>query len=98
MRLGAQASDQPCEMFGAHRPRVVRTQHHHSHPQYLQLRLWGEVRDGPDTWVCGNCHDAIHEVLSWLLGEARVPDPMPGPRIRKAAQASFDWFEAARTM
>ena len=46
-------------------------------------------------WLCGNCHDATHEWLSWLLGEARRPDPEPGRYAKALAQCAFDWFTAA---
>jgi hypothetical protein len=92
----APAADQPCQIHGYHKPKVCRTQHHHSKPQYLQLRLWGEIRYGPDTWVCGTDHDNIHAWLDWLLGDARKPNPEPGRAEKASAQGSYDWFVAAQ--
>lgn len=94
--LGATAAAQPCQLYRVHRPKVVRTEHHHTHPQYLQLRLWGEVRDGADLFVCSNCHDALHEAIGWLLGESRRPDPMPGRKVMRSAEATVAWYRTAR--
>lgn len=90
--VSATAASQPCELYGYHAPRVVRTQFHHSRPQYLQLRLWGEVRFEADTWLCGSCHDAVHEWIGFLLGESRRPDPEPGRLAKAAAEATVEWF------
>lgn len=90
----ATAAEHPCELHLHHSPIVVRTQGHHRKPMYLQRRLWGEVRDDTVMWLCGNDHDAIHEVVGWLLGETRKPDPMPGWKVRAEAQRTVDWYAA----
>lgn len=85
----------PCELYldhGSAQPSL--TQGHHRHPQYLQERLWGEVRDQTLLWVCGTCHDNIHEWLYWLLGEHRRPQPDPPPRAKHEAQMAFEWYQA----
>ena len=91
--MTATAAERPCELYAYHAPHVVRTQGHHRHPQYLQERIAGRVWDGELLWVCGSCHDAIHEWLSWLLGEARRPDPEPGRLAKAEAQRAFDWYQ-----
>lgn len=91
--LTAQASERPCELY-AHSaaPIPSRTQGHHRHPVYLQNRVYGGIRDPELLWVCGLCHDSIHDVVSWLLGEARKPDPMPGRKAQAEARRTVDWY------
>ncbi len=92
----APAANRPCEMRRYHYPRVVRSVGHHRWPQYLQRRVWDEIRDGtPLIDLCDNDHAAVHEWLSWLLGEARRPNPEPDRRCKGEAQQAFDWFIAA---
>lgn len=93
----ATATEHPCELHLTHSPVVVRTQGHHRHPLYLQHRLWGEKRDDELLWLCGNDHDAVHEMIGWLLGESRRPDPMPGWKTRAEAQRTVAWFHANST-
>lgn len=92
----ATAGTNPCTLY-AHTgsPWPIRTQYHHSRPVYLQNRVYGEIRYGPDTWLCGLCHDSVHEVIAWLLGEGRQPNPEPGRNTLAAAQATVDWYHAA---
>lgn len=85
--------EQPCQLVKAHSPRPVMTEHHHTKPEYLQNRLWGEVRFGPDLWVCANCHDAIHAWLYWLLGEHRRPLNI-GYAARAQAERTYQWYMA----
>lgn len=92
----ATAADQPCMVYKYHAPHPVRTQFHHTKPVYLQNRLYGEIRYGPELWVCGTCHDSIHEWLGWLLGESRRPNPEPGWTIKRIAQATFDWYKSEK--
>ena len=92
----ARAADKPCQLHRHHSPRVVRTQGHHRRPVYLQNQVYGRIQDPELLWLCGSCHDAVHEWLSWLLGEARKPDPEPGRLAKAEAQAAFDWFTEAR--
>lgn len=92
----ATAALRPCELY-AHTaaPKPIRTQYHHRHPVYLQNRVYGEIRDaGPEDmlWVCGLCHDSIHEALGWMLGETRQPDPMPGYNVLREARRTADWY------
>lgn len=91
----ARATEQPCELYAYHSPRPSRTQGHHRHPVYLQNRVYGRIRDADLTWLCGTCHDNVHEWLSWLLGEARRPDPEPGRKAKTEARRSLDWYLAA---
>jgi hypothetical protein len=90
----ATAASRPCELVGYHAPAVVRTQGHHRRPQYLQVRLWGEVRDETLLWLCGSCHDAVHEWIGFLLGESRRPAPEPGRLAKAEAQRTVDWYRA----
>lgn len=93
--ITAQAAEKPCEMYRYHRPRPTRTQGHHRHPVYLQNRVYGKIQDSELLWVCGSCHDSIHDWLYWLMGERRKPHPDPGWRIKAEAERSYDWFLAA---
>lgn len=94
----ATASSRPCELHTYHSPTPARTQGHHRHPVYLQNRIYGRIVDNELLWVCGTCHDNIHEWLSWLLGEAREPSPHPGRLAKAEAQRTHDWYEAARVL
>lgn len=88
----AKASEQPCSLYAYHRPRPSRTQGHHRHPVYLQNKVYGKIRDPELIYVCGTCHDNIHEWLSFLLGDARKPSPEPGRLAKKEALYSYEWF------
>lgn len=90
----AMASEQPCQVYEYHAPHPVRTQFHHTKPVYLQNRLYGEILYGPELWVCGTCHDSIHEWLGWLLGESRKPSPEPGWKIKQIAEATYEWYHS----
>lgn len=96
--LTATAATQPCQLYRYHWPTPIRTQYHHSKPVYLQNRLYGRIVHPADFWVCGTCHDSIHETIDWLLREGRKPDPMPGRKVLAKARQAVDWYlqEAAR--
>jgi len=87
--------EQPCTLVRYHEPRPVMTEFHHGKPVYLQERLYGKVLYGPDTWVCANCHNAIHAWLYWLLGEHRMP-PWIGRAAKAAAEATLAWYLAEK--
>jgi hypothetical protein len=96
----ATARAHPCQLYAhAATPRPSRTQFHHRFPQYLQERVYGRtVLADPATdmlWLCGLCHDSVHDWLSYLLGEARVPDPPPSLRARTEAERAADWYWTA---
>lgn len=93
----AQAADRPCELY-AHSgsPRPTRTQGHHRRPVYLQNRLYGQIRDPELLWLCGLCHDSVHDWIGWLLGESRRPEPEPGFKAKAEARRAVDWYLAAR--
>lgn len=88
----ATAEARPCELYAYHSPRPSRTQGHHRHPVYLQNRVYGKIVDPELLWVCGTCHDNIHEWLGFLLGESRRPIPEPGTKAKAEAQRSFEWY------
>jgi hypothetical protein len=89
----APAVDRPCQLY-AHTgtPHPIRTQGHHRHPVYLQNRVWGRILDNELLWVCGLCHDSIHETLDWLLDEGRKPNPMPGTKTLAEARRTAEWY------
>jgi hypothetical protein len=94
----ATAFSHPCQLY-AHTgvPFPTRTQYHHRHPVYLQYRVYGEIRDTDDVdmlWVCGLCHDSIHDWISWLLGEARKSNPEPQLRTKLEAKRTVDWYRS----
>lgn len=92
----AKAADRPCELY-AHTssPIPTRTQGHHRDPVYLQNRAYGRIVNGTLMWLCGLCHDSVHDWISWTLGEARKPEPEPGWKAKREAQAAVDRYLAA---
>lgn len=86
------ASQQPCQLYKSHSPWPCRVQGHHRHPVYLQNRVYGHIQDSELLWLCGTCHDNVHEWLSWLLREARKPSPEPGAYAKREAQRSYLWY------
>ncbi len=88
----AMASERPCELYAYHAPMPSRTEGHHRHPVFLQNRVYGLIRDAELLWVCGLCHDNIHEWLGWLLGESRRPNPEPGRKAKAEARRTMDWY------
>ena len=93
--VAATAAEKPCELYRYHAPAVVRTQGHHRHPVYLQNRIYGRIQDPELMWLCGSCHDAVHEWIGFLLGETRRPNPEPGRLAKDEAQTTVTWFRAA---
>jgi hypothetical protein len=93
----ARATDRPCQLYAYHAPAVVQTEGHHRHPIYLQNRAYGRISDPELLWLCPNCHAAVHEWISYLLGERRRPSPEPGIRAKREAQAAVDWFRLWRS-
>jgi hypothetical protein len=94
----ATAAEKPCELYAYHAPTPSRTQGHHIRPVYLQNRVYGKIIDGTLLWVCGNCHDNIHEWLGYLLGESRRPNPEPGRLAKAQARWTYDWYVAEEAL
>ena len=94
----AYATERPCELAAYHAPAPVMTEGHHIHPVFLQNRVYGQIRDNELKYLCGNCHDAVHAWLYWLLGERR--EPLNVGRLAKAeAERTFTWYlEAGGTL
>ena len=90
----AQGAEQPCEVYEYHAPKPTRTQFHHLKPVYLQNRLYGTIKYGPELWACGTCHDSMHDWIYYLMGERRKPDPEPGWKVKRRAQETVDWYVA----
>lgn len=92
----ALASERPCQLY-AHTcsPKPTRTQGHHRHPVYLQNRVYGKIQDSELLWLCGLCHDSQHDLISFLLGEARKPDPWPGVKAVIEAEKTVTWYREA---
>jgi hypothetical protein len=92
------AGRQGCQLY-AHNspPHPLLVQGHHRFPEYLQRRVWGETRDGHLLWLCGLCHDAVHEMIRHQLGEGRRPDPWPGNAspVRREAQHAIALYRIA---
>lgn len=95
----ATAASRPCQLYvHAGTPRPTRTQGHHRYPVYLQNRIYGEILLPELLWLCGLCHDSVHDVIGWLLGESRQPDPMPGYAVLREAKRTVAWYRSeART-
>jgi hypothetical protein len=102
-RWSAPASTYPCQLYRTHAPRPTRTQWHHRFPEYLQRRVWGETRveDPPMPssphmlWLCGTCHDSVHDWISYLVDGWRRPDPPPGTSVRREAQHAVAMYRLA---
>lgn len=94
----ASAAERPCELLSYHAPTPSRTQGHHRHPVYLQLRVYGRVQDHERAWYCGTCHDNIHEAIGWLLGESRKPDPPVGRAAMAEARRTVAWYRQAELL
>lgn len=92
--ITATAASRPCQLHSYHSPRPSRTQGHHREPVFLQNRVYGRIQNSDLMWVCGTCHDNIHEWLEFLLGESRRPNPEPGRFAKIEAKRSYDWFQA----
>lgn len=90
--LTALAALRPCQLYAYHQPRPTRTQGHHRYPVYLQNRVFGRIALPELLWLCGTCHDSVHDWISWLLGEARKPDPEPGRLAKTEARRTVDWY------
>ncbi len=85
----------PCTLATYHAPTPVLTEYHHSKPVFLQNRLYGKIIYGADVWACGNCHDAVHAWLYWLLGERAQP-PYMGRNTKAEAERTYVWYLAER--
>lgn len=93
----AAAATRSCQLYAHTRsPVPARTQGHHRHPVYLQNRVYGRIRDTELLWLCGLCHDNVHEAIGWLLGESRRPDPMPGRKALDEAERAVAWYQSAK--
>ncbi len=91
----APAATHPCQMYldhGSAQPSV--TQGHHTRPVFLQNRKYGRIRDGSLLWLCGTDHDSLHAWLYYLLGERKMPDPLPPRRARRWAEEVYAWYVA----
>lgn len=93
--ITATAASRPCQLHNYHAPKPSRTQAHHRKPVYLQNQVYGNIQDGELLFVCGTCHDNIHEWLAYMLGEAREPNPHPGRLAKDEAEYSYEWFMKA---
>lgn len=87
------AAEKPCTLVAYHAPTPVMTEYHHSRPVYLQNKLWGQIRFPADTWLCSNCHDAVHAWIYFLLGERKAP-PNIGRAAKAEAERTVAWFLA----
>lgn len=85
------AAAQPCTLVAYHAPTPVITEFHHSKPVFLQNRVYGQIRFGADTWLCSNCHEAVHAWLYWLLGERKEP-PNCGRAAKAEAERTYRWY------
>lgn len=90
----ADAADRPCQMRLSHNPTPIRTQAHHRYPQYLQRRLWGEVRLQETVDWCGTDHDSTHAWLSFKLGEHYEPKLNPGTYVKAEVEHVLAWYAA----
>lgn len=89
----AQAAERPCQLYvHSLSPRPSRTQGHHRHPVYMQNVIFGHIKLPELLWLCGLCHDSVHDWLSFLTEETRRPNPEPGLLAKREAQRTFDWF------
>lgn len=69
------------------------TQGHHIKPEFLQRRIYdGKEPHQELVYLCGTCHDNLHNWLYFLLGEWREPMPHPPARAKAWAQTAYDWY------
>ena len=90
------ATKRPCVLVKTHAPAPVITEYHHSKPVYLQRRLYGEERYDADTWLCSNCHEAVHAWLYWLLRERAEPKNV-GRAAKAEAYRTYMWYLSEKT-
>lgn len=105
-RWTATAASHPCQLYRhSAPPHPTRTQWHHRLPEYLQARLWGRtlLQDPPSVpdstcmlWLCGLCHDSVHDWISHVLDGWRPPDPEPGTAARREAQHTLALYRLAQ--
>lgn len=50
-----------------HRPEPIHLQWHHVRPLYL-----GGEPDGDGIWLCGTCHDGVHQIIRDMLKAGRL--------------------------
>lgn len=91
----AQFTEHPCTLVSTHVPRPVMTANHHTKPEFLQERLYGQTLFKADKWVCDNCHVAIHAWLYWLLGMRAKPTYM-GTAAKSEAERTYAWYMSER--
>lgn len=95
--LAAQAWLRPCELYVNHGSATpVITQGHHLHPQYMQMEVYGEIRDLELLYVCGTCHDSIHAWLYWLTGARALPQSHVPQRAQERAAQAYRWYIKAK--
>lgn len=92
----ASATEHPCTLVTYHAPTPVITEYHHSKPVFLQNRVYGRIVHPADTWLCSNCHEAVHAWLYWLLRERKEPTVM-GRAAKAEAERTHQWYVAEWT-
>lgn len=88
---------QRCELYLDHgSARPVFVQGHHLKPEYLQKRLWGEVRHNELIWLCGSCHDTVHGWIYMTMGDWKqtVSRSQVPPRALVVAENAVKWYQS----
>lgn len=78
----------PCGLHTFHSPITVQNELHHPFSQYLQRRVWGEVRDHRLVSLCGTGHNTVHVALRYFEKFHMWPDWCVG---RTRDLAAYGW-------
>lgn len=89
------ARQRPCTIHRTHKPTPVASELHHRFPKYLQVQVWGEVRENDTEALCGTGHSDVHFALDALLAGRKMP-PGVGKTEREMANYAFTRFTDAK--
>lgn len=67
------ATERPCRIHKTHKPTPVSSELHHRFPKYLQIAVWGEVRERDIVPLCGTGHSDVHFAIDALLRGKKLP-------------------------
>lgn len=84
----------PCELHAYHNPITVINEGHHIFPQYLQIKVWGEVRDNRKANICATAHNTVHYGIEHYLANGVFPAHVRG-KTRALAQLGIDRYHEA---
>lgn len=89
--LGVTQDVRPCEIHATHSPITIINELHHVYPQFLQRRLWGEVRDETLISLCATGHNTVHYAINHWLKNGEYPRSVIG-RTRDLVESAVNWY------